>query len=288
MRDKLEEAKRLIEQVLSSMDEKPEADEFSELRDLLGSQQWPQAVHSVQIADEDSETDKDERAEGIVDMMLPTMEGKKFLDFGCGEGHVTKYVAGIADFSVGYDRTKNPKSRFAWETQEEKMLLTVDFEKVKSNGPYDTILIYDVLDHTEDSTPSELLKLAKSVLADEGRIYLRTHPWCGRHGGHLYRKMNKAFVHLIFTKDELALMEVELENVIRITAPVDTYSSWIESAGLKKSMEPVSERQEVEPFFGNNPIIRKRILKLFGKDEWSGACPEWQMSQSFWDYVLEK
>jgi hypothetical protein len=48
------------------------------------------------------------------------------------------------------------------------------------------------------------------------------------------------------------------------------------------------DRQEVEDFFKENPLVRKRILKAFGKEEWKDDCPAWQMSQCFWDYVLEK
>jgi hypothetical protein len=59
------------------------------LEPLLKSDQWPQAVNEYLICDLNSEDDKDARAQGIIAAMIdPDLTGKKFLDFGCGEGHV--------------------------------------------------------------------------------------------------------------------------------------------------------------------------------------------------------
>lgn len=262
--------------------------EFEDLKKLLESENWPRAVFQVQIADENSEKDKDERAEGICDILLPPLEGKKFLDFGCGEGHVVDYASKFADFSVGYDIVRSPRSRFEWENEASKTLLTTYSETAKRKGPYDIILLYDVLDHAQGSTPQEILSFAKSMLADGGKIYVRTHPWTSRHGGHAYRKTNKAFVHLVFTEEELASMGLELEHNLKIRAPIAIYNSWLEGSGLKNSIEPELDHQDVESFFRENSLVRKRILKAFEKDEWKDECPVWQMSQCFWDYVLEK
>lgn len=262
--------------------------DFDDLRNLVQSDGWPEAVFHEEIADEDSESDKQERAENIVKILLPSMEGKKFLDFGCGEGHVVDYVAGFADFSVGYDIFKNPRSRFEWENEGANTLLTTDLDKARRKGPYDIILLYDVLDHAQATTPQEILSLAKSMLDDHGRIYVRTHPWTSRHGGHVYKKINKAFVHLVFTDEELVRLGVEPDHNLKVKAPIDTYKSWLKDSGLKNSINPELDRQEVEAFFKDNPIVRKRILQAFGKEEWTAGCPEWQMSQCFWDYVLEK
>lgn len=262
--------------------------EFGDLKKLLESDEWPQAVYSAQIADENSEKDKDERAEAIADILLPSLNKKRFLDFGCGEGHVANYASEYADFSVGYDLIKNSKSRFDWDAPTERLILTTDLEKVRDKGPFDVILLYDVLDHTQGSTSQDILSIVKSLLADNGKIYVRTHPWTSRHGGHAYRKINKAFVHLVFTEEELKSMGVELEYNIKSMRPVDNFSSWLEGSGLKKALEPELDQQDVEPFFRDNPIVRKRILDHFGINEWTEGLPEWQMSQCFWDYVLEK
>ena len=269
--------------------------EFEDLKKLLNSDDWPHAVFQVQIADENSEKDKEERAEGIADILLPKLDGKKILDFGCGEGHVAKYAANEASISVGYDIERSSKSQLEWEKKKENLLLTTDFEKVKTEGPYDIILIYDVLDHAKIESMSEILGRVKSVLSEDGNIFLRCHPWCGRHGGHAYRKINKAFVHLVFTEDELEKMGLELEFNNKVLCPLATYSKAIEDAGLANINSEDIDFQDVEPFFSNNPVVKKRLLQLYGLEEWGhqeagqpARKPAFQMSQCFVDYVLKK
>jgi SAM-dependent methyltransferase len=262
--------------------------QFDNLKTLLDSSEWPNAVFEVQIADENCEGDKKERAEGIVDIILPSLDQKKFLDFGCGEGHVAKYAAKNANLSIGYETEKNPNSQLEWENKKENFLLTMDFEKVKKEGPYDIILIYDVLDHSKEESMTKVLEKAKSVLLDEGNIYLRCHPWVSRHGGHAYRKINKAFVHLVFTEDELEKIGLELEFNNKVLYPLATYLKAIEDAGLTKINEEEIDFQDVEPFFSENPIVKRRILKAFGINEWGNTRPAFQMSQCFVDYVLKK
>lgn len=300
MREKLLKIRDLLNELIEGLDDPiaeaepvrqaskfKESDEFRLMKSLVHSDDWPEAVFSLQIADETSESDKAERAEGIADILLPPFSGKKFLDFGCGEGHVAKYVSGEASVSVGYDIVRAETSKLSWENKKEKLLLTTDFEKVVSEGPYDIVMIYDVLDHSS-ADPSEVLAKAKSVLAEDGKIYLRCHPWTGRHGGHAYRKINKAFVHLVFGEDELEEMGVNLERNRKILFPIGTYNKAIEEAGLARESEPEVDTQEVESFFEENPLVKSRILSAFGLDNWTSEKPVFQMSQCFLDYVLKK
>jgi 2-polyprenyl-3-methyl-5-hydroxy-6-metoxy-1,4-benzoquinol methylase len=82
------------------------------------SNSWPLAVDPLLISDGSIE-DQTMRAETIVDVILPPLENKKFLDFGCGEGYVTKVAAKVAALAMGYDiKTK------------EDDFLTTSFEKV--------------------------------------------------------------------------------------------------------------------------------------------------------------
>ena len=65
-----------------------------------------------------------DRAEGVVDILVEeSLENKKFLDFGCGEGHMAKYAAKECSLSIGYDLQKSEKSKFDWESQENNFLL---------------------------------------------------------------------------------------------------------------------------------------------------------------------
>lgn len=287
--DKILNASELRSLLISAAESLRELCQFDDLKTLLDSSEWPNAVFEVQIADENSEEDKKERAEGIVDIILPSLDNKKLLDFGCGEGHVAECAAKKANLSIGYETEKNPNSQLKWEEKKENLLLTTDFEKVKSEGPYDIILIYDVLDHAKKESMSEILERAKSVLSEDGIIYLRCHPWCGRHGGHAYRKINKAFVHLVFTEEELEEMGLVLEPTQKVLFPLNTYSEAIEKAGLVNIQEREIDFQDAEPFFSENPVVKERLLKLYGLKEWGeNGVPAFQMSQCFVDYVLKK
>lgn len=295
MREKLEQIRTLLEEIISSLGESgPVADpeppllsDLSQLKMLLDSGDWPEAVFSAHIADENSESDKQDRAMGIAEIMLPPCIGKKFLDFGCGEGHVANYVARDASVSVGFDLARPASSPFAWEEKTGVVLLTTDMVKVQQEGPYDVILIYDVIDHCE-SDPADVLKNAASMLAPDGQIIMRCHPWCGRHGGHAYRKLNKAFVHLVFSEEELSEMGVDVEHNNKVIRPLKSYARAIDESGLKKVGEPEIDSQEVESFFRETPVVRDRILKNWGISEWAQDPPQFQMSQCFVDYVLKK
>ena len=105
--------------------------ENSPVINLLKSDEWPEAVPEFLIC-EDTEEDKSDRAEGILDFMGLDLDGKKFLDFGCGEGHVAMKAAESAKVSVGYDQCNT--GELIWES-EGSYLLTCDFggsKKIRS------------------------------------------------------------------------------------------------------------------------------------------------------------
>lgn len=301
MREKLEQIRRLADEILQSMGPAGSpppmaptaeplkfASDWPALRRLLDSKEWPQAVFASQIADESSERDKEDRASGICEIILPPLGRKRFLDFGCGEGHVAKAASREAALSVGYDIEMSPKSQLKWGESQESLLLTTDFEKVRSMGPYDLVLLYDVVDHARGESPADILSKVSEVLADDGRVYMRCHPWCGRHGGHAYRKLNKAFVHLVLEDIELASLGVEVEHNMKVTKPLQEYSDAIKASGLRQASEPEIDSQEVEGFFRDNEIVARRILRRWSLNEWGDSPPAFQMSQCFIDYVLKK
>lgn len=279
-------AEEKIAKMNDLMSNEPESQQVAStvnVKELVNSEMWPEAVLEFQIADEDSEEDKSDRAEGIVDILIEEdLEGKKFLDFGCGEGHAPKYASEEASLSVGYDLVQTGKLN--WESSDE-YFLTTDFDKVQEKGPFDVVLIYDVLDHAED--PVDALNKVASVLKEGGKVYLRCHPWCGRHGSHLYRKINKAFVHLVLNEEELKELGCELEYNKEIIYPLRDYGNIIDNSNLK-SIKNEIEEQSVEEFFKENDFVRNRLLAVWDKDNWEESCPEFQMKQCFLDYVLEK
>lgn len=247
--------------------------EIHHLVDLLLDPSWPEAVPPFLICD-DTEDDKNERAEGILDYIGFEIENKSFCDFGCGEGHLALKANRIASKSIGYDIIQTGVQD-CWGTN----MLTTNFEEVIHNGPYDYILAYDVLDHCVN--PLEALSQIKSICKKETKVFIRFHSWMSRHGGHLYRKLNKAWAHLVFTEQELALMGIDLEYVHKYYTPLITQHSWIKKQGFKIISEDIV-KTVVEPFFKKQEI--KSRLPL---DKYQGQFPEWQMSQVFNDYVVQ-
>lgn len=234
-------------------------EEFDSLYRLLHSNNWPRAIDPSLICDTTLESDKEDRAEGILEIIIDTeIKGLKFLDFGCGEGHViNKSTNKETKLSIGFDINKSEK----WETwpQKDNVIFTDDWEKVLESGPYDVILLYDVLDHTKD--PVEILKRVKTVCTDKTKVYIRCHPFCSRHGTHLYKQINKAFVHLVFTKTELEAMGFKEEEVFKVIHPQLTYHNWLEEAGFTNKTIS-AYREAVESFFSSTPIIANRIKRI--------------------------
>jgi 2-polyprenyl-3-methyl-5-hydroxy-6-metoxy-1,4-benzoquinol methylase len=249
------------------------SEETKNLVHLLASDEWPEAAPSYLICD-DSETDKKERAESIIDYVDESLKEKKFLDFGCGEGHVAATANNSAILSVGYDKKKT--GNLTWE--HESPLLTTDIEKVRDFAPYDHVLIYDVLDHSED--PTQILTTLRSLCSEDSKVYVRCHSWMSRHGSHLYRQVNKAYIHLVFTQQELQQMGLIIEPTLQYLAPILTQKKWFENAGFEVTSECVVECA-VESFF-RRAEIEKRLPKI------NGSFPEWQMSQAFNDYIIRK
>jgi 2-polyprenyl-3-methyl-5-hydroxy-6-metoxy-1,4-benzoquinol methylase len=246
------------------------------LIDFLQSSDWPEAAPEFLIC-KDTEEDKTERSEGIVNYIAENFTNKKFCDFGCGEGHVAREVGKIAGYSIGYDVLKD--GTLPWESTQNNYLLTTDFEKIKQNGPYDIILLYDVLDHV--SSPEDVLKQVASISNANTKIFVRFHPWIGRHGGHLYKDLNKAWAHLVFTEEELKLMGITLQNVNKCFHPLLEQKKLFASTGFK-IINSDTIKSTVEKFFR-----RPKIMKRLPLNKFKFEFPEWQMSQSFNDYVVQ-
>lgn len=260
------------------------AESFNELKNLIESDSWPQAIDPDLICNDESDDDKDLRAEGIIEFLIDeSLEGKRFLDFGCGDGHVVKKALEKKPFvSMGYDVVESE----CWGRLNlpvgENHAVTTDWDQIVQNGPYDVVLLYDVLDHLDGNQVATLKKL-KTVMPAGGRIYVRCHPWCSRHATHLYKKKNKAFLHLIFTDIELARLGLtgglKTEKIIH---PHMTYKQWFNDASLDLVSEyPIQEN--LEDFFHLNPIVNERI-----KDNWRGTSidPELAAGKNFPAYQL--
>jgi 2-polyprenyl-3-methyl-5-hydroxy-6-metoxy-1,4-benzoquinol methylase len=257
------------------------APDYDHLLSLLNSDQWPEAVNVNLICDPNSEKDKEDRAISILELLVEeSVIDKRFLDMGCGDGYCANQasVEG-AKLSVGYDIV----SSSSWiNFTSDKSLFFDDFSKLKEVGPFDIILIFDVLDHLKNESPVDFLKKAKSLLSKDGKIYMRLHPCTSRHATHLYHDLNKAFVHLVFTQLEMQNIAPNggIEN-IGATRPLYTYDLQINESGLKKISQK-EIREPIEPFFKNEPFIASRIMKNANFTEF----PVFQTELQFVDVIL--
>jgi len=134
----------------------------------------------------------------------------------------------------------------------------------------------------------------KGVMKKNTIIHVRFHPFCSRHGGHLYQWTNKAFIHLVFTEDELKEMGAP-EDVFpkqKVIHPKWSYDMWVKDAGLR-----VANRDHIktpmEGLFKNNKDLKTRIHK-----HWLGKSfdpkvrngkvfPEIPLSIDFMDYQIK-
>lgn len=259
--------------------------------DTIKGDQWPEAANPKSICNRDNEADKINRAKGIVNLMIEdNLTGKKFLDFGCGEGHMALEAAETAAYSVGYDIHPNNWNKLP---QKPNLFLTESWDEMKRKGPYNVILMFDVLDHADVDkgmdAPGELLKrVADELLLPNGKIYLRCHPWISRHGTHLYNDVNKAYAHVVLTQDELLSMGMNMGiETHKVIMPLRTYRGWIDHANLQLENERAI-KEPLEPFF-KTPKIAKRIIENCQLIE-NGQLlyPEFQMTILFMDFILTK
>lgn len=256
--------------------------EFITLSNLFKSDCWPKAIGELNICDLDSEDDKVLRSDVILDtfdLSAKKITGKRVLDFGCGEGHmlsslVERGVASATGFDINcFDR--HPSNNFFivndWQTIQ---------KQVEKNGKYDIVILHDVVDHLVGDLDSIMNSISKICY---GLVYVRCHPFCSRHGFHLYRQANKAFSHLVFDKEELSTLGIKEESYTHfVEDPVKFYSNIFSK--FFKILEFNITRTPVEDFF-NQDIIKKRIIKNWCKNQNSDIVFE-KISCSFLDFVL--
>ncbi len=229
----------------------PQAPDFVS---LIMSPDWPEAVPGDLLCDLDNERDLIDYAEGFLDATIdvPT-EGKRFLDYGCGNGYMANQMLrrGVSS-STGYDIV-DPGWRF-----QHNATLTTQHDSLEENA-FDIILLCDVLDHAEN--PPSVLADVHRLLAPGGVVYVHTHPWTSRTGGHLYRSLNKAYAHLVLGPRELASMGIESIFCQHIFDPLKTYRDWFTHSGfvIRRSEEMI---EGLESFLKTD-VIWHRLLSSF-------------------------
>jgi SAM-dependent methyltransferase len=208
---------------------------------------WPEAVPQFLVAKDASSEDQINRANAVLDMMLDRpVEDCNFLDFGCGDGWIAKQIIerGTAE-SFGYDIKQSEN----WANLSGANF-TSNFNDLKKSF-YDVIILYDVLDHCED--PVLLMNQIRSLVKQDGVVYIRCHPWVSKHATHLYKQgVNKAYMHLFLTYPEILELIQQEPMFTRVEKnPLEAYHWWFKDFEIKKERfvrEPVSEFFHVPSF----------------------------------------
>ena len=246
------------------------------------SEDWPEAIPLHLVVSEDApDAEKRFRAIQILSMLDRDLSGLRCLDLGCGSGHIAVEMAGKTHPVVAYDIKANP----AWKNFKDT---TVQFTTSKEDWiekEFDFILCYDVIDHLLGEDPIGFLTWVKSLLAPQGVLILRAHPWTSRHGSHSYEIVNKAYIHLALTPGELQANGITVDSSLRLVRPLASYEAMAKHAGLK-----IAHKQaivmDLEDFFGDE------LLDRINKINWRGnITPEVVkkiMSTQFLDYTFQR
>jgi 2-polyprenyl-3-methyl-5-hydroxy-6-metoxy-1,4-benzoquinol methylase len=246
--------------------------------EIMGIEDWPQAVPEFCIAKQ-CDADQINRANMVLDFTInKNVQGQHFLDFGCGEGWIASEIAkrGVAT-STGYDILSNAKWRDLQGAG-----YTSKFEDLKENF-YDVILLYDVVDHSED--PIGMMAQVLKCLKPDGTVYVRCHPWTSRHGSHLWnRGLNKAYIHLFLNWAEIVSLTNETPIYTRTERkPKEAYKWFFKGFDIKKEnhiTEPVPEMFHVPAF--KSRLASEQELTMDGVDKLLK-----DMQTQFIDYVLK-
>jgi cyclopropane fatty-acyl-phospholipid synthase-like methyltransferase len=247
-----------------------------DIEKYLNDPEWPEAVDIKFVCDDTSDEQKTERAQDIIDILLPKdYKDKSILDFGTGEGHTSRVF-----------KQKGVQKAFGFDIynkfiKDDGLNLTTDWEEIEKNAPYDYIIAYDVLDHLERINIAESLYLLYDILSPTGKLFVRYHPFTSRHGGHLYKDINKAYAHLVLNKQEKTKY---LKDKPIYTEPYAMpLTIYREAAKVSKFLIESEQNMtsKVEEFF-----FKSEISERIGKNLGVTTFPLSQMSLQFVDHVL--
>lgn len=214
------------------------------LLSAIRSNYWPEAIpESMIVKTPESRT---QRAISIIsDFIRQPLKGLNFLDYGCGTGDCTYIAKERGATAIGYDIKSDPN----WSNL--NVHLTSDFKEVQRNGPYDVILLYDLLDHMVSESMNEFMTNLRPLMNTKTVLYVRCHPFSSRHGNHLYETLNKAYAHLFLTPDEVTQLGGIPEIVKGVIHPQLVYPAMFNKLGftiIKQQPMIVQPEATIEAF----------------------------------------
>lgn len=235
---------------------------LSNIDELLADDKWPLAVPDNLLCK--NEKEKRDKASSIISCIINVpLAKKKLLDFGCGNNFIVREARRRDAVAFGYD-IKEVTGEHIFR----------DFDEVKKNGPYDIILVYDVLDHLVDLNIQNAMNKIRELCNNNTQIFITTHPMHSRHGAHLHPDVNKAFVHLFKNNIE--------PNWFK---DFGFYQSRFSKSGFCITNQIVRS-DRLEKYFLENPVLLKHLEKISISLDCSLPQLIWKMRNSFFDFVL--
>lgn len=230
------------------------SDRENVLKKLLLSQKWPRAIEPLNLCNPYSDIEKIQRGTNLLEHLTDRqLSFSRFLDFGCGEGHVAYAASSLCtDLAVGYDIKDQGWCRFPAKSN---LHFSASKDLVESMSPFDIIFIHDVIDHDRD--PIESLQWLRKLCSMHGRVYLRCHPYYSRHGCHGYQKLNRAFCHIFFDFEELKSFGWDGIWANPLKQPIQQYREWISETGWNIISEKL-HKKEAENFFTKIPYLNQK------------------------------
>ena len=235
---------------LSTLSKEDKLKELTELRYEIKKDTWPEA--------EDLKTSKTQKHLKLLgELVSAPFKNKSVLEFGCSDHELSSIIKNKFDAKqvVSFDH-------FLYQELDQNLLdqnviFTDIFKVVQQAAPYDIIIAHDVLDHL-DKPVLWLKQMAQVCNKTSGRLYVRCHPWTSRNGTHLSQQMNKAFLHLIFSDDELATLGISNKYTRKITDNIETYKRFFEEANLRLLNHKIYTKS-MELVILKNPVVANRI-----------------------------
>lgn len=224
--------------------------ELTDLRIMAKSKEWAEA-YDEKICSVDN-------LRKFIETISTPINNKNILEFGCNDNELASLLKNEcgAKKVVSYDLDL---CKFKQENiNDQKIIYTENFRIVQQNAPYDIIIANDILDHVEN--PVHWLKQMSSLMEENSRLFVRFHPYTSRNGTHLGNQINKAYIHLIFSDDELATFGVSNKFTKEIVDLKVSYEKFIEASGLKIIKHSV-KKNPVDIIFLTDKRIVNRLRK---------------------------
>lgn len=189
---------------------------------ISNDKNWPLAVTESNLI-------KNERSKWVRANLISSSMGdiqEPILDFGCGDGHLTMIIKNKEKTVYGYDHVYRPSWEKFFDEPEIELKSTFinDLDEL-SDIKFGSIIMYDVIDHIERDSVTDVLDKVHSMLKDDGRLYISAHPFSSINGGHIYEEHNKAYLHMLLPDDELEKCAGYVPN-IKVVRPNAQYQKF--------------------------------------------------------------